>query len=293
MTRRPFSKAELEASATPKGGYTAKQIHAWGLRYPPKTGWVKRLLRDGVPASCPYPAGFDPASVPVEPVRGNPLLSMGPTPPAVEIPAGSIEIYTDGSCDPNPGPGGWAFVVYRGEEEIHQAHGGEVASTNNRMELLGVIQALRWLDPSRPAIVWSDSQYVVRGCTEWRHGWRKKNWTRGKSALANADLWQLLDGLLDSRIVDIRWTRGHVGTIGNERADELAEMGRQTVLGDAGRAGGNRLAQSGRASDRNPVRARVGRRGKPIQEATADDGAPVLIKRGDPAVAALVRGGAA
>ncbi|WP_246332933.1 ribonuclease H family protein [Aureimonas mangrovi] len=158
-------------------------------------------------------------------------MEFGPTPAPIDMPADAIEVFTDGSCDPNPGPGGWGFVAYRGEEEIHEASGGDAASTNNRMELQALIQALRWLDPARPAIVWSDSQYVVRGCIEWRHGWRKKNWTRGpKSALANAELWQILDGLLDSRIVDVRWTRGHVGTLGNERADELADRGRLSIL---------------------------------------------------------------
>lgn len=230
MKLRPITAAEIEAGRTPKGGFTAKQLRAWGISWPPKNGWRKRILRYGVPASCPYPEGFDAKLVDFIPA-GNPLLTFGPSPAPVEIPADAIEIFTDGSCDPNPGPGGWGFAVYRGAEEIHEASGGEAPTTNNRMELSAIIQALRWLDPRQPAVLWTDSQYCQRGCIEWRHGWKRKSWTRGpKNALANADLWQTLDGLLDTRLVDVRWTRGHVGTVGNERADELAEIGRQSIL---------------------------------------------------------------
>ncbi|KAB0678131.1 ribonuclease HI [Aureimonas leprariae] len=146
------------------------------------------------------------------------------------MPRDAMEIFTDGSCEPNPGPGGWGFAVYRGGAEVHCAHGGEAATTNNRMELTAVIGALRWLAPAAPAIVWSDSQYVVRACLEWRHGWRKASWTRGGGALANADLRQALDDLLQAGSANIRWTRGHAGTPGNERADELAAVGRQAAV---------------------------------------------------------------
>ncbi|UHD44929.1 ribonuclease HI [Aureimonas altamirensis] len=220
MRKRPITNVEIEAGRTPAGGFTAKTLAAWGIKWPPKNGWRKRILRDGVPASCPVPAGITLA--PMEP---------HPDPAPKPIPAGSIEIFTDGCCEPNPGPGGWAFAVYRGAEELHASHGGEAPTTNNRMELLAIIQALRWLDPRQPAVIWTDSEYCRKGCTTWRHGWAAKGWTRGKDkALANSDLWILLAGLLDARIVEVRWTRGHVGTIGNERADELADIGRLSSL---------------------------------------------------------------
>lgn len=251
MSRRPITAAEIAASTTPSGGYSAKQFRRWGIGYPPKRGWQKRLVLTGVSMDCPYPAGF---ILPVEVVPTNPALAFGPRPKVVEMPADALQIFTDGSCDPNPGPGGWAFAVYRGDAEIHSAFGGEVSTTNNRMELRGIIQALRWLDPKQAAIVWTDSQYAQRGCTAWRHGWKRQNWTRGNTALANADLWRELDGLLDTRIVDVRWVRGHAGTIGNERADELAEEGRHSVLGGAvvrtvRRPGSESAARSVRASD--------------------------------------------
>lgn len=262
MSRRPITAAEIAASTTPSGGYSAKQFRRWGIGYPPKRGWQKRLVLTGVSADCPYPAGFIP---PAEVVPTNSALAFGPRPKVLEMPADALQIFTDGSCDPNPGPGGWAFAVYRGDAEIHSACGGEVASTNNRMELQAIIQALRWLNPKQAAVIWTDSQYAQRGCTAWRHGWKRQNWTRGNTALANADLWRELDGLLDTRIVDVRWVRGHAGTIGNERADELAEEGRRSVLGSAvvrtalrpgskrasrsARAGDVHLAQSGRASE--------------------------------------------
>lgn len=235
MAKRPITEAEMEAARTPKGGWNAAQLRAWGISWPPPAGWRKQLLRSGVPAACPYPGGFEPATT-AAPLPSNPLTAFGAKPAALALPPDTIEIFTDGSCDPNPGPGGWGFAVYRGKKELHAAHGGDQPTTNNRMELSAIIAALRWLDSARPAIVWSDSQYVVRGCTEWRHGWRRRNWTRGREALANADLWQALDALLDSRMVDIRWTRGHAGTAGNERADELADLGRAEALRQTSRS---------------------------------------------------------
>lgn len=233
MTRRPITRAEIEAGKTPKGGWTYTQLRLWGVRCPPPAGWRKRLLQNGVPINCPMPDGFVAPDARQQCRRGNPLLRFGPQPAPIVLPPDAIEIFTDGSCDPNPGPGGWAFAVYRGIEEVHSACGGDALTTNNRMELQALIETLRWLDPARAALIWSDSQYVVNGCLTWRHGWKRRNWTRGKAALANADLWDELDALLDARAVDVRWTRGHVGTAGNERADELADQGRLMVSGRA------------------------------------------------------------
>lgn len=234
MQRRRISQAEMEAAKSPKGGWTARQLRLWGVSWPPPSGWRKRLLKDGVPASCPVPDGFVELPAVDRGGGANPLLSFGPQPATIVLPPDAIEIFTDGSCAPNAGPGGWAFAVYRGSKEVHSAFGGAAPTTNNRMEMQALMEALRWLDPARAALIWSDSQYVVNGCLTWRHGWKRKNWTRGKAVLANTDLWEDLDGLLEARVVDVRWTRGHVGTIGNERADELAEEGRLMLLGRAG-----------------------------------------------------------
>lgn len=141
-----------------------------------------------------------------------------------------LKVYTDGACEPNPGPGGWAFVVYRdGVEEQHFV-GGDPTATNNTMEMTAVLEALRWLHVNEDAEICSDSQYVVKGCNEWRHNWKRNGWRRkprrgsvGSGELANLELWKALDAALNSKPrVKIVWCRGHVGEIGNERADELA-----------------------------------------------------------------------
>jgi ribonuclease HI len=248
---RAITDAEIEASHSPRGGLTAKQLKLWGVSWPPPKGWRRKILRNGVPASCPMPAGFDPVAARAEPPqapRGMVSevchaarqtttatvadgLKYASRTLEAEAPADAIEIFTDGGCDPNPGAGGWGFAVFRGAEELHSACGGGFATTNNRMEITALIQALRWLDPKRPAIVWSDSRYVVDGSRSWRHGWKAKGWKRGKQGeLLNSDLWIELDALLDARLVDVRWLRSHVGTVGNERADELATLGRQELL---------------------------------------------------------------
>ncbi|ASQ11863.1 ribonuclease HI [Sinorhizobium meliloti] len=147
-----------------------------------------------------------------------------------------INIYTDGACEPNPGAGGWAFVVFDGQGvETLTRTGGDVSTTNNVMEMTGVLAALEYAKatglPTREVSIYSDSQYVVKGCNEWRYGWAKKGWTRGKNALANAGLWQSIAAAHDAFPCQIIWVRGHSGIPGNERADELAEEGRACVLG--------------------------------------------------------------
>lgn len=151
------------------------------------------------------------------------------------IPAGLV-IYCDGACEPNPGLGGWGFAVYRDGREIHAVHGGAPDTTNNIMELTGALMALRWIanygSPHGGANyrLLCDSQYVVKGCNDWRHGWKAKGWKRGKQPLANADLWRQLDEALRLVPITLEWVKGHAGNPGNERADELAEIGRQEVL---------------------------------------------------------------
>lgn len=141
----------------------------------------------------------------------------------------TLAIYTDGACEPNPGPGGWAFVVHRDMTEIHCDSGGTHDTTNNAMEMTAVIKAIEWVlasDERQFTRIFSDSQYVVKGCNIWRHNWKKSGWCRGKKSgrtqVKNAELWKHLDNLLQAAPVEIEWIRGHSGIPGNERADELS-----------------------------------------------------------------------
>jgi ribonuclease HI len=145
----------------------------------------------------------------------------------------SVVIYTDGACKGNPGPGGWGALL-RAESSEKELFGGELGTTNNRMEMMAVIQALEAL--KRPCVVtlYIDSQYVLKGMTEWLPGWKTKGWkTAAKQPVKNVDLWQRLDALVSTagHHIDWRWVKGHAGDPGNERADELANRGVEKALG--------------------------------------------------------------
>lgn len=138
-----------------------------------------------------------------------------------------VDIYTDGSCKGNPGPGGWGVYLISGETE-KEMFGGEPQTTNNRMELTAVIEALRALKRPCEVRLHVDSQYVLKGITEWLPLWKAKGWrTAGKQAVKNLDLWQALDDLVSraGHRLQWHWVRGHDGNPGNERADELANRG--------------------------------------------------------------------
>jgi ribonuclease HI len=138
---------------------------------------------------------------------------------------GLVEIYTDGACKGNPGPGGWG-VLLRREGATREFHGGEPHTTNNRMELIAVIRALEALEPGTRARLHTDSQYVHLGISKWIRDWKRRGWrTAEKKPVKNEDLWRRLEELAGSREVDWIWVRGHVGNAGNERADELANLG--------------------------------------------------------------------
>jgi ribonuclease HI len=145
-------------------------------------------------------------------------------------PVPHIVIYTDGACKGNPGPGGWGAVLRSGSHEKH-IHGGEKLTTNNRMEISAVIFALRSLKQRSTVELWTDSQYVQKGVTEWLEGWKKRGWrTASKDPVKNADLWQELDALLPDHEISWHWVRGHNGHPGNELADQLANKGVEEFL---------------------------------------------------------------
>ena len=137
----------------------------------------------------------------------------------------SVIIYTDGAYKGNPGLGGWGVVLRSGEREKH-LYGGEKNTTNNRMEMMAVIEALKALKSSCHIQLFTDSQYVNRGVNEWLQNWKKAGWkTASKAPVKNVDLWQILDGLLDSHDIEWHWVKGHSGDLDNDLADELANRG--------------------------------------------------------------------
>lgn len=136
-----------------------------------------------------------------------------------------VDIFTDGACSGNPGPGGWGAILRHGTVE-KEIFGGEPDTTNNRMELTAVIEALRALKRPVKARVHTDSQYVQKGISEWIHGWKRRGWkTADKQPVKNADLWRALDEEAARHAVEWFWVRGHDGHAENERADALARKG--------------------------------------------------------------------
>ena len=136
-----------------------------------------------------------------------------------------VEIYTDGACKGNPGPGGWGvWMIYQNKERT--LYGGEVLTTNNRMELTAVIRALEALKRPCNIKLYTDSSYVQKGITEWITAWKSRNWrTSDKKSVKNDDLWKTLDVLANQHTIEWIWVRGHDGNDGNEKADELANLG--------------------------------------------------------------------
>jgi len=135
-----------------------------------------------------------------------------------------VEIFTDGACSGNPGPGGWGALLRIGAKE-KELSGYDPATTNNRMELMAVIEALRALKRPVTARVHTDSQYVQKGISEWIHGWKRRGWkTADRQPVKNADLWQALDALTAGHKIEWLWVRGHAGHVENERVDALARQ---------------------------------------------------------------------
>jgi len=142
-----------------------------------------------------------------------------------------VEIFTDGACSGNPGPGGWGAILrYKGVEK--ELCGGENPTTNNRMEMMAAIMALETLSRSCPVTLYTDSQYVMKGMTEWLKGWKARGWkTADKKPVKNDDLWQRLDAACARHQITWQWVKGHAGHPENERADQLARDGIKVALG--------------------------------------------------------------
>lgn len=142
-----------------------------------------------------------------------------------------VVVYADGACRGNPGPGGWGVWLKSGAHE-KELFGGEPLTTNNRMELTAVIEALASLRKRCKVTIYTDSSYVKDGITSWIHNWKARGWkTAAKQPVKNVELWQRLDGLNAAHDVQWRWVKGHAGDPGNERADRLANRGVDSVLG--------------------------------------------------------------
>jgi ribonuclease HI len=136
-----------------------------------------------------------------------------------------VELYADGACKGNPGPGGWG-VLLRTDGKEKELFGGEAPTTNNRMELTAVIEGLGALKPGAKVRVYTDSQYVQKGISEWIHGWKKRGWLNAaKEPVKNVDLWKKLEEAASRHEVEWHWVKGHAGHPGNERADALANKG--------------------------------------------------------------------
>lgn len=136
-----------------------------------------------------------------------------------------VEIFTDGACSGNPGPGGWGAILRAGKHE-KEIFGGELETTNNRMEMMAVIMALEALKSKSRVDLYTDSKYVMQGITEWLAGWKARGWkTADKKPVKNQDLWERIDVLFSQHEIKIHWVKGHAGHPENERADALARAG--------------------------------------------------------------------
>lgn len=142
----------------------------------------------------------------------------------------AVTLYTDGACKGNPGPGGWGAWLVAGEHQ-KELFGGQLNTTNNQMEMMAVIEALSTLKRSCHIQLYTDSQYVLKGVTEWMPGWVRRGWrTAAGQPVKNAELWQRLGALCALHEIDWHWVRGHTGDEGNEKADQLANRGVEMAL---------------------------------------------------------------
>ncbi|MBI2712263.1 MAG: ribonuclease HI [Bdellovibrio sp.] len=157
--------------------------------------------------------------------KKTPAKKPNPTKAAHQekLPEGRTWVFTDGACSGNPGPGGWGSIILRPDGWVKELGGGEKSTTNNRMEILAVISAVETLNENEKIQVFTDSQYVIRGITEWLQNWMAKGWVNSQGeSIANQDLWSELATVIEGRNIIWTYIRGHSGVPGNERADEIA-----------------------------------------------------------------------
>jgi ribonuclease HI len=141
-----------------------------------------------------------------------------------------VEIYTDGACRGNPGPGGWGVLMLTADKE-RELSGGESETTNNRMELMAAIEGLSALKRPCEVILYTDSTYVLKGINDWIDSWKSRGWkTSAKKPVKNEDLWRALDAAVGRHEIEWKWVKGHSGIAGNERADQLANLGLEEAL---------------------------------------------------------------
>ena len=141
-----------------------------------------------------------------------------------------VEIYTDGACRGNPGPGGWGVLMLTADKE-RELSGGEPETTNNRMELMAAIEGLSALKRPCEVILYTDSTYVLKGINDWIDSWKSRGWkTSAKKPVKNEDLWRALDAAVGTHEIEWKWVKGHSGIAGNERADQLANLGLEEAL---------------------------------------------------------------
>lgn len=142
-----------------------------------------------------------------------------------------LTIYTDGSCNPNPGAGGWGYVIFEDRHEPIEVCGGELKTTNNQMELTAAVMALQALESRSEVTIYTDSQYVRKGITSWIKGWKRNGWlTASRKPVKNQELWQALEKACSNHVITWKWVKGHNGNAGNELADKLAGRGREKAL---------------------------------------------------------------
>lgn len=164
--------------------------------------------------------------------RGEVRLPRGSgisgAPMAATVPLEYVKLFTDGACKGNPGPGGWAFILqHPASGKAHEGSGGEAHTTNNRMELMGVIRGLEMLKLPLTVDLYSDSQYVLKGLRDWMAGWKRSGWrTADRQPVKNQDLWVALDELKAKHTLRFHWVKGHSGHPENERCDRLAVIAR-------------------------------------------------------------------
>ena len=172
-----------------------------------------------------------------------------------------VDIFTDGACRGNPGPGGWG-VLMRAGSHMRELYGGEPHTTNNRMEMTAVIEALSALKKPAEVVITTDSQYVRKGITEWIEGWKRRKWlTASRQPVKNVELWQRIDELAAGHRIDWRWVKGHSGHAENERVDALANRGIDEMIKQAGGGGGGGARLRVEGSPRERAHEPAGRAG--------------------------------